>query len=272
MFFSYAKIAWSLANPLHLMLILLTLATLLIWLRRRRLGNWLVSVITLSLLSVAVLPVADWFLAPLAARFAPYDAGAADGGPVRPVNGIVLLSGAVVDLKTSRRMGHAVPGDAAGRLVEFIRLAKAFPKARLLICGGNVERGGATTAEAVLIAEYLVSHGFPRDRLIVEDRSRDTYENAVMGRKIAAPKGHERWLLVTSAWHMPRAMAAFRAQGWPITAAPPAPDQGRPNGFRLRFNLGRGLGIIDTALHEYLGLLAYRLNGRSMELWPASPS
>ncbi|MFP6747033.1 MAG: YdcF family protein [Alphaproteobacteria bacterium] len=267
MIFSVAKIAWSLANPLNLTLILLTVACLLMWLRWRRLGLWLVSLITASLLAVAVLPVADWLLAPLTARFAPF---APDGGAV---NGIVLLSGAVMDLKISRRVGHAVPGRAADRLVEFIRLARTYPKARLLICGGNVGANGkGRRTEAALIADYLAGRGFPRDRLMIEEQSRDTYENAVRGKALAQPKGHERWLLVTSPWHMPRAMAAFRAQGWPITAAAPMPNKGRPGGFRLRFNLGRGLAIINTALHEYLGLLAYRLNGRGTALWPAPPS
>ena len=104
---------------------------------------------------------------------------------------------------------------------------------------------------------------------MVEDASIDTYENAVLGRKLAQPKAGEKWLLVTSAWHMPRAVAAFRGQNWPVVAAPPMPIKGGSGGFSLHFRLGGGLRQVKTALHEYLGLLAYRLNGRSQTLWPA---
>jgi uncharacterized SAM-binding protein YcdF (DUF218 family) len=104
---------------------------------------------------------------------------------------------------------------------------------------------------------------------MVENASLDTYENAVLGQKLAQPRAEEKWLLVTSAWHMPRAVAAFRGQNWPVVAAPPMRAMGGATKFALRFRLSSGLHQLRTALHEYLGLLAYRLNGRSRTLWPA---
>ncbi len=260
MFFTVAKIFWIIAKPLNLALILLLLANLLLWSRWRRLGIWLAGIVTFALLAVAVLPVGEWALAPLNGRFPPIEVRAEAA-----VDGIVLLSGAAVDLKISGKIGHAVPGHAAGRLVEFIRLARAYPRARLLICGGNT--GAEGQGEGPLIADYLVSRGFDRSRLMVENASLDTYENAVFGRDLAKPAAAERWLLVTSAWHMPRAMAVFRAQGWPVVAAPP--PSGANDAVVLRFAPGEGLRTIGVAMHEYLGLLAYRLKGRSNTLWPA---
>jgi uncharacterized SAM-binding protein YcdF (DUF218 family) len=109
----------------------------------------------------------------------------------------------------------------------------------------------------------------PHDRITAEEQSRNTIENAVFSRLIANPKPSERWLLITSAYHMPRAMAAFRAAGFPVEAYPvdwrtrgPA-DLVRPFGA-----ISDGLGRTDTAVHEWLGLLAYRLTGRSAELLP----
>ncbi len=262
MFHSAAQIIWTIASPLNLTLILLLLGTLLLWSRWRRLGTWLLSALALALLAIAVLPIGTWVLAPLERQFPVFENAAETS-----VSGIVLLSGAAVDLGISRQVGHAVPGHAADRLVEFMRLARAYPKARLLICGGNAGKDGSR--EGPLIAEYLISRGFPRGRFMVEDASIDTYENAVLGRKLAQPKAGEKWLLVTSAWHMPRAVAAFRGQNWPVVAAPPMPIKGGSGGFSLHFRLGGGLRQVKTALHEYLGLLAYRLNGRSQTLWPA---
>ncbi len=266
MFFSAAKILWVIAKPLNLMLIPLLLATLLLWSRWRRQGIWLASALSAALLALAILPVGGWLLAPLEKQFAPF--AAAEG----PVTGVILLAGSAVNLAVSRRVGHAVPGKAADRLVEFIRLARGYPEARLLICGGSGKAGGVRDQrwdrEAPLIADYLVSQGIPRQRLLVEANSRDTYENAVLGRALAKPKAAERWLLVTSAWHMPRAMAVFRALEWPVVAAPPARATDGQNTFRLGFNLGRGMSMISKAVHEYLGLLAYWLDGRTKTLWP----
>ncbi len=264
MFFSAAKIFWVLAKPLNLMLILLSLATLLSWSRWRRQGIWLASALTAGLLALAVLPVGGWLLAPLERQFPPFSV--AEG----PVTGIVLLGGSAVNRDISRRVGHAVPGSGADRLVEFIRLARAYPEARLLITGGSGKAGGVQDErwdrEAPLIANYLVGQGIARQRLLVEAASRDTFENATLGRALAKPKADERWLLVTSAWHMPRAMAVFHALDWPVVAALPA--VGGPVPFRLRFNLGIGMRNMKRASHEYLGLLAYWLDGRTKTLWP----
>jgi uncharacterized SAM-binding protein YcdF (DUF218 family) len=267
MFFSIAKIFWVFAKPLNLILILLSLAALLLWSRWRRVGIWLTSLLAASLLAVATLPIGEWLLAPLQRQFAPINM--TDGH----VTGIVLLSGGVVDLRISRKVGHAVPGRAVDRLVEFIRLARAYPRARLLICGGSGKADGVRDVrwdrEAPLIAEYLVRHGIARERLLVEAQSRDTFENAVLGQALAKPKAADRWLLVTSAWHMPRAMVVFHALDWPVVAAPPMRPMDGKNAYPLRFNLNRGLHDVGRAMHEYLGLLSYWLNGRIKTLWPA---
>lgn len=260
MFYSAAKLFWIFADPLNMTLIVLMLAVIMMWTPWRRLGVWLASLLAAGLLAMAVLPLGIWALAPLSENF-PSHAVAQD-----PVDGIVLLSGAAVDLNISAKMGHPIPGKAAGRLVEFMRLARAYPAARLLICGGNAGPGDGPVREGPAIAEYLVSRGLPRDRMMVEDQSRDTYENAVLGKALARPAPDQRWLLVTSAWHMPRAMATFQSQGWSIKAAPPKSES---RTFRPRFNLRRGLNNFKVALHEYIGLVAYRLNGRTKTLWPA---
>ena len=119
-----------------------------------------------------------------------------------------------------------------------------------------------------MIAEYLVNSGLSDTRILVEKRSLDTFENALFGYQIARPRVGQKWLLVTSSWHMPRALASFRAQDWPVVAAPSGYKQKQP--FRIRFNLKAGLVAIDRAMHEYVGLLAYRFKGRIDSIWPAA--
>jgi uncharacterized SAM-binding protein YcdF (DUF218 family) len=104
---------------------------------------------------------------------------------------------------------------------------------------------------------------------MLETRSRNTFENAVFTKAMVNPKPGERWLLVTSAQHMPRAVGCFRQAGFEVEAYPVA-WRTRPRG-RITFagTLSGGLNTLDLATHEWIGLIAYRLTGRSGELLPA---
>jgi uncharacterized SAM-binding protein YcdF (DUF218 family) len=99
---------------------------------------------------------------------------------------------------------------------------------------------------------------------------RDTYENALFTARILDPKPGERWLLVTSAWHMPRAMGCFRRAGfaveaWPVDYRTP----GRLEPMRFHSSIPEGLRRIDFVVREYIGLAVYYLAGRTEALLPA---
>ena len=119
-----------------------------------------------------------------------------------------------------------------------------------------------------LIATLFTALGIPRDRITLEAGSRDTYENAVLTARLLNPKPHERWLLVTSAWHMPRAMGCFRRAGFTVEAWPV--DYRTPGRFELRFHssIPEGLRRIDFMAREYIGLVVYYLAGRTDALLP----
>ena len=112
--------------------------------------------------------------------------------------------------------------------------------------------------------------GLPENRLILEDKSRNTVENAVFTRRLVDPKPGERWLLVTSAWHMPRAMGVFRKAGFQVEAFPvDFLSAGKPADYvRPYRKAARGLDIADDAFKEWAGLLAYYLAGYSDALFP----
>ena len=109
-----------------------------------------------------------------------------------------------------------------------------------------------------------------RSRIVAESKSRNTVENAVFSKLLAMPQPNERWLLVTSAYHMPRAIGAFRHVGFAVEAYP---VDWRTRGWRdaaMPFDrLSAGLDRTDVAIHEWIGLIAYRLSGRSSTLFPA---
>lgn len=125
-------------------------------------------------------------------------------------------------------------------------------------------------AEAPFAVRELETLGVAHDRIIAEEQSRNTIENAVFSRLIAQPKPGEVWLLVTSADHMPRAIAAFRAAGFAVEAYPVNwRTRGPIDATRPFASLGEGLGMTDIAVHEWIGLLAYRLTGKTNEFFPA---
>ena len=120
------------------------------------------------------------------------------------------------------------------------------------------------------VRQMLLGMGVEASRLTIEDRSRDTWENAVFTKAMVAPVAGERWLLVTSAWHMPRAMGVFRKAGF---AVEPWPVDYRTTGWRDAATFfgspAEGLRRLDLVAKEYAGLVAYWLKGRSSALFPA---
>ena len=148
-------------------------------------------------------------------------------------------------------------------------LAHAYPNARILYSGGSANLISNDAREADFAADIFEGLGIAKSRLIMERRSRNTLENAEFSRDLVNPKPGERWLLVTSAFHMPRSIGLFRKVGF---AVQPYPVDWRVGGRAdlLSFTsfAGDGLARTDTGLREWLGLIAYRLTGRTSELLP----
>ena len=159
--------------------------------------------------------------------------------------------------------------EAAERITVTAELARRYPNARIIYCGGTNALMFDEDAEAPFAARQLEDLGVAAERITAEEQSRNTIENAVFSHLIAHPKPGERWLLVTSAYHMPRAMAVFRAAGFRVEAYP---VDYQTNGWRdllhVSGSLSDGLSRTDNALHEWIGLVAYRVTGKTPELLP----
>jgi uncharacterized SAM-binding protein YcdF (DUF218 family) len=242
----------SLGNLLALALIVGVVLHLVRW---RRLGHALIGISAAGWLALLVLPLGNWAIDPLEARF-----------PVprltQPVDGILLLTGAINVAETARR-GQPVFFGFVERVVATATLARRFPAARILISGGSFKEG--LPSEAAAHRDLLVALGIPADRILLEERSHDTCESAVNSRRMLPDGPRQRWLLVTSAFHMPRSVACFRHVGWDIEPYPAGyEDQGRGV-----FALPGNLRVLTLALHEWLGLAAYRALGWTDELFPA---
>jgi uncharacterized SAM-binding protein YcdF (DUF218 family) len=260
MFFILSKLLGVFAYPSNVAILFGILGLLLVPTRLARSGRWLAfgSLIALAILGLS--PVGNVLFIPLENRFPPWDA--ARGAP----EGIIVLGGVV---NASRPGNQITLNEGAERLAIIPDLARRYPNARILFSGGSSALMDDGSAEAGPAAQLLESFGIPRDRVILEDRSRNTVENAIFSKAIVEPKRGERWLLVTSAYHMPRAIGVFRKAGFPVEPYPVdwrtrgAEDMMRP--FAV---VSDGLQRSDTAVHEWVGLLVYWLTARSSELFP----
>ena len=154
--------------------------------------------------------------------------------------------------------------DTAKRITGAIALARRFPEAQIVFTGD--------TKETSNIGRLFEALGVPKDRITLVSHSRNTYENALFAKRRINPSAQARWLLITSAWHMPRAVGCFRKVGFPVE---PWPVDYRTSGrieWHFYDSISNGLRQTDIALREYVGLVAYFLTGRTPALLPGPES
>lgn len=256
------KLVWLVLVPSNLLLLLLSLSLVLAaagWRRARRLAGAALG----ALLVAAFLPVGTWLQAPLEHRFA-----APLPAPER-VDGIIVLGGGI-DVRVSDAWGQPAIGATAERFLAPLELSRRWPDARLVFSGGIAPLIDSERTEAEVVGELYDRLGFGAGRVLLEDRSRTTRENAMRSHELVRPQPGELWLLVTSAAHMPRAMGCFRAVGWPVTAWPVDYRTDPGSGWRRwRVPAGERLTQLDEAAREWVGLAAYRLLGWTDALFPA---
>lgn len=261
MFFYLSKILWFFIQPLNLSIFLLLAGVIAAIFGRRKLAASGTVFAFMILALSAWTSVGAMMLNPLEERFA-------RASLPEKVDGIVVLGGGFEGAINLVRGGYEL--NASGdRMVETAVLARRFPEARIVVSGGTGElildgEGDATTAPRLLNAL-----GVSADRLILENKSRNTYENAVFTREMVAPKPGETWLLVTSAFHMPRAKALFDKAGfatvpWPVDYR----TSGREGVGLFRDNAADSLQATTMAIREWIGLFAYWLSGRINEPFP----
>jgi len=259
MFFILSKTAAFLLLPSNFLIALGVAGVLLMATRWKRAGIR-VAVASLILLAfVFFLPVGDLLARPLEDRFPRWDESR--GAP----DGVIVLGGQIGD---SRGLEPVVAGDGA-RIVAMLRLARAYPDARILYSGGDASLFGNVPAEASFVVPLFDTFGISRERVMLESRSRNTAENAAFTKDLVKPKSGERWLLITSAQHMPRAVGCFRKVGFPVEAYPVGLRVERRVGLVAPQALSARLARLDSAAYEWVGLLAYWITGRTSELLPA---
>ena len=259
--FFLSKLLWWPARPGTGAVLLAVIGVAALW-RGRRWGRWPAAVGLGFLVLLSVLPLNQLIEYPLEQRF---------GRPaVEPahVDGIVVLGGAVEQKLTE---AHGIPAlnGAAERMTEPVALLRRHPEARLVFTGGSASLLPGGMSEADVARRLWRDLGVPDDRMTFEDASRNTHENAVLTYRLVQPKPGETWLLVTSASHMPRSMGVFRRAGWQVVPWPVNYRTARTAAIWFDASLPVRLQEFEWAFREWIGLLAYRVMGRTDALFPA---
>jgi uncharacterized SAM-binding protein YcdF (DUF218 family) len=262
-FFVLSKTFGVMLLPSNLMIGIGIAGSILLLTRFVALGRRLVVASVLLLTIGGFSPLANWLLYPLEARFPPWDES--HGAP----DGIVVLGGAI-DPDLSAVHGVAVFEAPADRIIAAAALARRYPSARIVLSGGNNNLVFSNAArESDVAAAVLESLGLAKERLIVERRSRNTVENAEFSKTLAAPKPGERWLLVTSAFHMPRAIGVFRKAGFEVEPYPVDRRMGkREDLLTFSSRSAERLNRLDLATREWMGLVSYWIAGDTSALFP----
>jgi len=248
LFFLASKTVGALLTPSNFLITIGVLGLALILGRYRPLGQKLLVICVAGFAICGFLPIGNLLLLTIETRFPAWnDNGAAP-------DGIVILGGEI------------------DRIFAGIKLARKYPKARIVFSGGNpslIRTDDSTEADDV--EGLLADLGVERGRFLFDRQARNTLENVEFSKAVAQPKPGERWLLVTSAYHMPRAIALFRKAGFAVEPYPVDSQKKRDWAQILTLNSSflTRVNQVDTAAHEWAGLVAYRLGGITSELLPS---
>lgn len=259
--FLFGKLVWAVIQPGNFFLLLLVAGVLLGFGRRGRRGDLFVRLAAIGFLLLAILPIGPAMLLPLERCFPPLKK------LPQQVAGILVLGGQV-SASLSKAYGGTVFSRPPSRLIAGVELARKYPQAKLAILGGEGGFSPVGLAESKASLPFLIDEGIARTRIVIEEKSRSTHENALFGKRLLQPKPGENWLLVTSAYHMPRAVGSFRAVGWPVIPYPVGQKIDPATGLRPGFDLSAGLDTATLAGKEWVGLVAYRIFGWTPELFP----
>jgi len=253
MFFTASKIIWGILSPLNLVfLVLLCGAVMSIF--SKALGRSLMALGLFLFVAFGIFPLGQNMLAFLEKQ---HERPAAM--PER-VHGIVVLGGSFMT-HISEVRGVTAINETGERIIDGLTLAKRYPDAILVFSGGNGRLLGGDRTEAEDAELFLRETGLTAENVLYEDQSRNTWENIKFTRNLLMPQPDETWILVTSAYHMPRAMRVAKALGWTMI---PYPTDYRTPGYGgwlpRDFDMLGNFYDLHVAMHEYIGLAAYQLS------------
>ena len=261
MFFWLSKLIWMIISPDSLLVLMVTAGLVLLLAGAVKKAKQVLSLGVLAILIVTFLPVGESLLAPLENRF--------QTNPNLParVDGIIMLGGAS-DAYLSHFRNQIELNGAAERYLEFIRLIRQYPDAIHLFAGGSGSLTHGEYKETTVARMEFENLGVDTAGIILDARSRNTYENAIFAKDAVHPQPNQNWILVTTASHMPRAVGVFAKIGWKVIPYPVDHVTHPDIPLLLGPNFSGHLRILKMAVREWMGLIAYSITGKTSSTVP----
>lgn len=257
LFFYIAKLAWVLLALDSLLIIWLALGVLSVLLAWQRLAKWLLSSLLLVCLVIGLFPVGEWLLYSLERQYPPISLQA------ETVSGVIVLGGGEQNAQTHAWQQVSL-GSGGERPLALLQMARRLPAdIPIVFTGGTGKMTAQGMSGAAVVQQLLRDHDIDIERVTFEGQSRNTVENAVLSKQLVQPEANDNWLLVTSAFHMPRSVAIFCKQDWNVTPYPVDFRSRKDKLWRMDWDFAKHLRNLNTAYKEWLGILAYKLSGRS---------
>jgi uncharacterized SAM-binding protein YcdF (DUF218 family) len=262
MFFVLSKIFWMFVQPLNALCFLgLTGFALRFW--KKECGNRLIGVAMALVLFFGFIPVG-----PVMMGWLEYQYEKPEKLPSN-INGIIVLGG-MFDGHLSRETNEISANDNIERMICFVELAKKYPHARKVFSGGSGDISHPDASESDVARDYFRTIGMDEKSVFYDMDSRNTYENAEFSKELINPTEKQNWVLITSAFHMPRSVGIFEKVGWDVIPYPcDYKTTGEVSGFFGKpLDAVHNYRMLNIAVKEVIGSIVYYVTGKTAFILP----
>lgn len=265
MFFISSKLLWAVIAPSSIMIGLICVNAVLFALKKNCLATRLFFVNFALFTIIGCTSLVGHATNKWESQF-PLIGDISDG-----IQGVIILGGAIDISETLQQNRMVLNQQSHGRITALTQLMQNHPTKLFLYSGGNAYLSSPLKgeAESQLASPYMSAlYTGNKDDLLFETKSKNTYQNAVMSKQLYLDKvdtawpNQKPWLLLTSAYHMPRAYATFKAQGWNVIAYPASHTEKAPAYWALTTKFWGNWMKIDVLTREIVGIIAYRLTNK----------
>jgi len=254
-----SKFIWVFLSPLNFLIIFLLFGFFLKQLNFKIFSKFIFIFCFCFFIIIGFFPTGQFLLFKLEHQYQPLEV------LPKEIDGLIVLGGpSSAGLTAIYDQVHF--NDGGERLTEAVLVIKKNQPRKIIFSGGSSKQN-FESSHAFVAKKFFHEMGINTNNIYFEYKSRNTYENILYSKKIINPKKNEKWIIITSSFHMLRAMKVSDKLEWSLIPYPV--DYRTANnfsGFRFSFNLLNNINNFDLALHEYVGLVSYYLLGRTNEI------
>ena len=260
MSFFFSKIIWLILNPFNIFVFFNLLTIILFFFNLKKITITIFFINSFFLLIVSFFPIGNYLIYQIEKEYH------SNIQIPEKLDGILILGGATNALMF-KEYNQINVNDSAERLIESVKIIKKFKNSKVIFSGGSGILNRSDLGHSQVAKSFYSLMGLNTDKIIFENKSKNTFENILFSKNIAKPKNNDRWLLITSAAHMKRAILVGLKQDWYLI--PYAVDFQNTKKFQFtpNLNLLSNLYSFQKASHEWTGLLAYYLMNRTKKVF-----